>query len=107
MAQPNWKITAGLIIVIAAAIWWMATGIIQFLFSEGPLMSLAWGGLVGGIVLLTGLIAYRWRYVGGWILVFEGILPIFLALSGGNMHPLTILVQAGPPILAGILFLLD
>jgi hypothetical protein len=107
MPKPNWRITAGLVIVIAIAIWWMAFGIAEFLFDTSTIAGLIEGGLVGGVLLLTGLVAYRWRYIGGWLLVLEGVLPIFLAVSSGNLNFIVLLLLAGPPILAGILFLLD
>jgi len=107
MLKAENRMMAGLTIVVLAAMFWMAFGILEFLSDTSSAAGLIEGGLVGGILLLSGYAAYRWRCCGGWILVFEGVLPIAFTIARGQFNPLAMLVVAGPPIVGGILFLLD
>jgi len=107
MAKGEIKITIGLWIVFLAGLFWMGFGIFEFLSDTSSPAGLIEAGLVGGVLILTGLFAYRWRYCGGWVLVFIGMIPVFLNVSRGYVNPIVLLILAGPPLVSGMLFLLD
>jgi hypothetical protein len=107
MNNADKKISAGLIIIILTSIWWMGFGIAEFVMNTKGFAGLFEGALVGGVLLLTGFAAYRWRRIGGWALVFEGMIPIYIAVSTGHLNPISLAVLSGPPIVGGLLFVLD
>jgi|GEM_PF-2510739 len=107
MTRSEWKNTIALLTIITAALCWIAFGIITYLSGAGGAIKLVESSLAGIVLIATGLLAYRWRYVGGWALIFEGVLPVFLAVSRGNCSPIILFVIAGPQFISGALFLLD
>ncbi|MEZ4863496.1 MAG: hypothetical protein R3C14_19410 [Caldilineaceae bacterium] len=56
--------------------------------------------------LLIGLaLAWRWEWVGA--LIFLGFCGWYLAMAWGNFVFLVYLIMCGPPLIIGLLFLVD
>lgn len=96
-----------LTIVIIAAIGWISFGIFKFALNTSRIGDLALGAFIGAVLLLNAIIALRSRALGGWLLVFEGLLPIAAAIASGNLAYLQLSLIAGPPIISGLFFVID
>lgn len=100
---------------MAVAAFWIWFGIASGAYEELDILGVFLHTLMpGGILLLTVLIAWRWEAVGGGLLALEGLVGlafIFWAFSAPPWHPTTLFFMigtlAGPPLLAGALFLAD
>jgi hypothetical protein len=104
----RWRRIAA-IIGLVAGLWWVFFALASHGLSPDSLIE---GGLVGGSILVATLIAWRWPFPGGILLVMEGgialgVLLISLA-KGTQLLPsvfLLFLVLPLPLLAAGILFL--
>jgi hypothetical protein len=94
--------------------WWIffgfSSGLAEGMTPSGVLLHAALPGL---IFLMTTIVAWRWEWLGGKLLVYEGllILVIYPAIAVGSMSfsgiMFVILTMALPPLLAGILLRLN
>ncbi len=107
MNNPEKRIAAGLSIIIINALCWMSFGIVSFVLNTRNFAALFQGAFLGAALLLTGFAAYRWRRFGGWALVFEGMIPVYIAVSTGSMDLFVVLAVSIPPIAGGLLFVLE
>ncbi len=107
MDKVEKRVAIGFTVIILTAACWMGLGVVEFFSKAATILGLFKGASIGGAVLISGFTAYRWRHAGGWLLVFEGLLPISLAVSTNTFSPLAALIISAPLILAGILFILD
>jgi hypothetical protein len=107
MQEHNKRTFAALLIVIAAAFGWMAFGAISFILTTKHLNDLIMGGAVGCALIVGGLISTTHRKIGGVILIFMGLVPVFLFLSASRGDMVITALSAAPPIVSGLLFVLD
>lgn len=107
MKKPYWHITSALAIVIAAALLLMVVGVGLFFMNRLTLIKLFELGAVVGVMLFSGFVAYSFRHIGGWLLVFEGLMPIAFFIAKGFINiPVLVLISI-PLIVAGLLFVLE
>lgn len=107
MMKPDWHIVSALTIAIAAALLLMVVGVVLFFLNKLTLIKLFEAGAVVGVMLFSGLLAYRFRYFGGWLLVFEGLLPIAYFIANGFVNVAVLALISIPLMVAGVLFVLE
>jgi len=105
--KPDWHITTGLTIVIVAALLLMGVGVILFFLNKLTLLKLFELGGIVGLMLLSGFVAYSARYFGGWLLVFEGLMPVAYFIAKGVVSIPVLALISIPLMVAGILFVLE
>lgn len=93
------------------AVFWLFVFIAESLAWRTPaLVAACWAG-VGLLFVILALIPWRWEWSGGLLLVAAGFLTgVAYGIWGppglpGPSRVITTVVLAGPPLVAGILFL--
>lgn len=111
MRTERWLWTARILTLIWAAFWtWfgLASGIGESHSVSGVLLHVAAPGLV---FLAFCLLAWRWRHVGGILLVATAtvVAIVYPAIMGRHFPTSTVLfvlaTMALPPLVAGLMFL--
>jgi hypothetical protein len=110
-----WQRSTAWILVIIAIVFWLWFGIgSAYVERAGPVNWLMHILVPGGIFMLTALMAWRWEGIGGALFTLEGIVAlgfIVRAFLWGRFTTSTLMLMcltlALPPLLAGILFLLN
>jgi hypothetical protein len=110
----NIRTIIALVLALLWALWWtffgFASGVGEGLSLVGVFVHAA---LPGGVMLISVAVAWLWRLVGGVLLVVEGIIvlvgyPIMVSNRFGlRTIVFVLLTMALPPLLAGILLLID
>lgn len=106
----RWLWQVGLILGLVWAGWWIffgiASGIVEGLDFVGVLIHTALPGL---IFLASVMVAWRWKAIGGIVLIVEGLsILIALPIAFTGFPLLTIVLAMGlPPLIAGVLFVLS
>jgi hypothetical protein len=93
-------------IALVWAGWWTVFGLLAGIGEGGGLEGIFLHTLMPGLIFLgVALLAWRWERAGGALLVLTGLvtLPIF----GYAQTPQGFVLLALPPLLAGLLYLLD
>ncbi len=106
-AMPTWKEAVALIIVIGTALFWIIVGAVRFLSNTGMMGGLVEGALIGVVLLVSCFAALRWRRTGGWLLVFEGMIPIAMFIVRGDIDVMRMIAVSGPAIVSGLLFVIE
>jgi hypothetical protein len=110
----SWRRSTPWILVVITIVFWLWFGIGSALVEGGGWFNWMMHILLpGGIFILSALIAWRWRFIGGFVFVVEGLVAsgfLSVSLISGSLHGSTLLMMALtlalPPLAAGILFLL-
>jgi len=100
--------------MIIAIVFWLWFGVgSAYVERAGPVNWLMHILVPGGIFTLSTLVAWRWRGIGGTLLVLEGVVAlgfIVRAFLWGRFTTSTLtlmwLTLGFPPLAAGILFLI-
>lgn len=98
-------------LAVVWAVFWLFFFIVEsWVWHTPPLIAAPWVG--AGLLFVTlALLPWRWERGGGRLLVTAGILlGVAYAVLGPKALPatgraITIVILAGPPIVAGVLFL--
>ncbi|MFQ5905137.1 MAG: hypothetical protein ACE5JA_01045 [bacterium] len=104
----KWLKILGLVVGLAAGILWLVFGLISSLGMRGlvvifPVVLQSF--LVGGAVVVSSLIGWRWKIPGGVLLLFEGIAPLVLLFVMATGYPLFFSIVSGITLLSGLLLL--
>lgn len=57
------------------------------------------------VILIVLAISWRWEWTGG--VLFISLAALYLVISWGQFHWSTYLVMSGPPLLVGVLFIIN
>lgn len=104
----KWMKVLGFVIGLVAGILWVIFGITNAPSSRViadifPVVVQSF--VVGFAVVVSSLIALRWRILGGILLLLEGITPLILLFLMSIGYPLFFSIVSGLTIISGILFL--
>ena len=111
----DWERKAAWILAIVAIVFWLWFGIGSAMVEEGGWFNWLMHILIpGGLFFIAALIAVRWQVVGGVLLTIMGVIAVALSLVGflrSAFAPTTMIMMlltlSLPPLLSGILFLVD
>jgi hypothetical protein len=111
----DWRRKVAWILVIVAIVFWLWFGIGSAMVEEGGWFNWLMHILIpGGIFILSALITLRWQQVGGVALTIMGVIAIAMSLIGFIRGTtalaamiMMLLTLSFPPLISGILFLVD
>lgn len=112
--SPRWMRPLAWTLIVLVTAFWLWFGIASAVAER--LGALNWIGHIvvpGGVLVVTALVAWRWQIAGASLLVAEGVfVAIAYPLTFGRRFPLftTVMVwltMALPPMIAGVLLLVD
>jgi hypothetical protein len=112
--EPIWQCRGAWILVIISIIFWLWFGVGSAMVeADGWFNWLMHLMIPGGIFILSAVVAWRCKAVGGILYALEGVVAtafLTVALLTGRSNPSTLLLMvltlALPPLIGGILFLI-